>query len=50
MLLQSLRAHGLAQWGAGSNCKLLGALVGLTKVSRRFVCGFWTDLHFADEV
>jgi len=48
LLLESLRALCLAPGGAGSIWKHLEALVRLTGVSRRFACGFRTDLHFAD--
>jgi len=49
MLLQSLRVIGEAPGGAGSIWKYLEALVRATGVYRRFVYGFRTDLHFADE-
>jgi len=48
MLLQSLRALYLAPAGPRSIWKYLEALVRLAGVSRRFVCSFQTDLHFAD--
>jgi hypothetical protein len=48
MLLQSLRAHCTAPGGTGSIWKYLKALVKATGMSGRFVCGFRTDLHFAD--
>jgi hypothetical protein len=50
MLLRSLRALCKASGGAGSIWKYLEALVMATGVSGRFVCGFQTDLYFADEV
>jgi hypothetical protein len=50
ILLQSLRALYLAPGGPGSIWNYLGAPVWSTGVSRRFACGFRTDLHFADEV
>jgi hypothetical protein len=49
MLWQSLRALCLAPGGPGSIWDYLGAPVRATGVSRRFACGFRTDLHFADE-
>jgi hypothetical protein len=49
MLLQSLKAHCLAPGGPGSIWNYLGAPVRSAGVSRRFACGFRTDLHFADE-
>ena len=48
MLLQSLRAPYLAPGGTGSIWNYLGAPVRSTGVCQRFVCGFRTDLHFAD--
>jgi hypothetical protein len=48
--LQSLKAYYKAPGGAGSLWKYLEALVRATGVSRRFVCGFWTDLYFADGI
>ena len=48
MLLQSLRALCKAPGGPGSIRKYLEALVKATGVSRRFVCGFRTDLDFSD--
>jgi len=48
MLLQSLRALCFAPGGPGSIWKYLEALVRSAGVSGRFVCGFQTDLHFAD--
>jgi len=48
MLLQSLRALCVAPGRHGSIWKYLGARVRSTGVSGWFVCGFWTDLHFAD--
>jgi hypothetical protein len=48
MLWQSQRALGLAAGGPGSIWNYLGAPVRVTGVSRRFVCGFRTDSHFAD--
>jgi hypothetical protein len=48
MLLQSLRALCNAPGGPGSIWKYLEALAMATRVSGRFACGFWTDLHFAD--
>jgi hypothetical protein len=50
MLLQYLRALSLASGGPGSVWNYLGAPVRLAGVSRRFACGFRTDLHFADEL
>ena len=50
MLLQSLRAPSLAPGGPGSIWNYLGAPVRSTRVSGRFMCGFQTDLHFADAV
>jgi len=50
MLLQSLRAPYLAPGGPESIWNYLGAPVRSSGVSGRFACGFWTDLHFADEV
>jgi hypothetical protein len=50
MLWQSLRALCLAPGGPGSIWDYLGALVRATGVSRRFACGFRTDLHFADDI
>jgi len=49
MLLQSLRALYLAPGGYGSIQKYLEAMVRLPGVSGRIVCGFQTDLHFADD-
>jgi hypothetical protein len=48
MLWQSLRALCLAPGGPGSTWDYFGAPVKATRVSRRFACGFRTDLHFAD--
>jgi len=48
MRLQSLRALRLAPGGPGSFWNHLGEPVGSPGVSGRFVCGFQTDLHFAD--
>jgi len=48
MLWQSLRTICLAPGGPGSIWNYLGAPVRTTGVSRRVVCGFRTDLHFAD--
>jgi hypothetical protein len=48
MLLQSPRAHCKAPGGPGSIWKYLEALVRATGVSGRFVCGFQTEIHFAD--
>jgi hypothetical protein len=48
MLWQSLSALCLAPGGPGSIWDYLGAPVRATGVSRRFACGFRTDLHFAD--
>ena len=48
MLLQSLRAYCKAPGEPGSIWKDLEALVRATGESRRFACGFQTDLHFAD--
>jgi len=48
MLWQSLKALCLAPGGPGSIWNYLGAPVRPTGVSRRFACGFRTDLHFAD--
>jgi len=48
MLLHSLRALCLAPGRPGSIWKYLEALVRLSGVSGRFVCGFWTELHVAD--
>jgi len=48
MLWQSMRALYLAPGGPGSIWNYLGAPVRSTRVSRRFACGFRTDLHFAD--
>jgi len=48
MLLQSLRALCLAPGGSGSVWKYLEALVRSPGVSWRIVCGFRTELHFAD--
>jgi hypothetical protein len=48
MLFQSLRALRLAPGGAGSIWNHLGALVRSTGVAGRCVCGFRTDLKFAD--
>jgi hypothetical protein len=50
MILQSVKEYCLAQVGPESIWKNFGALVWSTTASGRFVCGFWTDLHFADEV
>jgi len=50
MLFQSLRALCLAPGGPGSIWNHLGAPVRSTGVSGRFVCGFRTDLHFADDL
>jgi len=50
MLLQSLRAPYLAPGGPGSIWNYMGVPVWSTGVSRKFACGFRTDLHFADEV
>jgi len=49
LLFQSLRAHFKAPGRAGSIWKYLEALVKAIGVSGRFACGFWTDLHFADD-
>ena len=48
MLLQSLRAPYLAPGGPGSIWNYMGVPVWSTGVSRKFACGFRTDLHFAD--
>jgi len=48
MLWQSLRELSLAPGGLGSIWNYLEAPVKSTGVSRRFACGFRTDLHFAD--
>jgi len=48
MLLQSLRALCLALGGSGSVWKYFDALVRSPRVSGRIVCGFRTELHFAD--
>ena len=48
MLFQSWRVRCLAPWGPGSIWNHLWAPVRSTGVSRVFVCGFRTDLHFAD--
>jgi len=48
MLLQSLRALCKAPGGPGSIWKYLQALVKATGVSGRCVCGFRTNLRFAD--
>jgi len=48
MLLQSLRALCKAPGGPGSIWKYFEELVRVTRVSRRFACGFQTNLHFAD--
>ena len=50
MPLQSLRALCNAPGGRGSIWKYMEALVRATRVSRRFVCSFRTDFHFADTV
>jgi hypothetical protein len=49
MLLHSLRAFCNAPGGAGSIWQYLEALARATGVSERFVYGFQTELHFADE-
>jgi len=48
MLLQNPRAFCYVPGGSGSIWNYLGALVKSAGVSRRFACGFRTDLHFAD--
>ena len=48
MLLLSLSALCLAPGGPGSIRRQVEALVRSTSVSGRFVCGFWTELHFAN--
>ena len=48
ILLQSLRADCKAPGGPGRIWKYLEAQVRATGVSGRFVCGFQTNLHFAD--
>jgi len=48
MLWQSLRALCVAPGRPGSIWNYLGAPVRSTGVSRRYACGFRTDLHFAD--
>jgi len=48
MYIQSLRAHCLVPGGRGSIWNHLGAPVRSTRGSGRFVCGFWTDWHFAE--
>jgi hypothetical protein len=48
MLLQSPRAICVAPGGPGSIWNYLGAPVRSAGVHGRFVCGFRTDLHFAD--
>jgi hypothetical protein len=50
MLLQSLRALCYAPGGPGSIWNHLGAPVRSAGTSGRFVCGFRTDLHFADVI
>jgi len=47
MLLQSLKALCKAPGGACSIRKYLEVLARATRVSGRFVYGFWTELHFA---
>jgi hypothetical protein len=49
MLFQSLRARSKAPGGAGSIWKYLDLLLRATGVSGRFVYGFQTELHIADE-
>jgi hypothetical protein len=49
MLLQSLRGLCIAPEGPKSIWKYLEALVLLTGVSESLECGFWINLHFADE-
>jgi len=49
MLLQSLRALCEAPGGPGSIRQYLETLGRATGESGRFGCGFWTDLHFADD-
>jgi hypothetical protein len=43
-----LNAMYLPPEGPGNIWMCLQVLVKLTAVSRKFVCGFQTDLHFAD--
>jgi len=49
MLLQSLGALSGAPGGSGNIWKYVEALARLTGVSGRYMCGFRTDFHFADE-
>jgi len=48
MLLHSLRAPCLAPAGPGSIRKYLQELLSLTGMTGRIVCGFQTNVHFAD--
>jgi len=48
MLLHSLRPLCLAPGGNGSIWKYLDTLVRSTRVSGRFACAFWTNLHFGE--
>ena len=48
LLFQSLRPLCSSAGGPESIWKYLEAMVRSTRVSWRLVCGFWTDLSFAD--
>ena len=48
MILPSLRARSLVPGRPGSIWMDSDGLVRSTGVSARFVCGFQTDLHFAN--
>jgi len=47
-LMQCFRAFGFTSEGLVSIWNHLGVLVTSTAVLGRYVCGFWTDLHFAN--
>jgi len=48
MVWKSLKTLCLVSGRPGGIWNYLGAPVRSMGVSRRFVCGFWTDLHCAD--